>query len=354
VFQNRGGTFSEITEKLGLAKYKGWWNGVTTGDFDGDGRLDIVASNWGQNTPYESHRTTEHPLRLYYGDANGDGVEDVIEAFYDASLKEFVPERMLSFVSRGLPSIRERYPSYESFARASLEEICGPGWRAMKFMEANWLESTVFLNRGDHFEARALPAEAQFAPAFAVCVGDFDGDGREDIFLSQNFFATQADTPRYDGGVGLFLRGDGRGGFTAVPPGESGIKVYGEQRGAALCDFDHDGRVDLAVTQNGAETKLFRNQNGKSGLRVKLIGPPENRDGIGATLWMTANGTNGPAREIHSGSGYWSHDSLVQVLAAGGAELHVRWLGGKVTVTRIPPGAKEMTVDSSGNAQVSP
>jgi len=138
-----------------------------------------------------------------------------------------------------------------------------------------------------------------------------------------------------------------------VPAAESGISVYGEQRGAALCDFNHDGRVDLAVTQNGAETKLFRNQSGKPGLRVKLIGPPGNRDGIGATLWTTTNGTNGPAREIHAGSGYWSQDSPVQVLAAGGTGLHVCWPGGKVTVTRIPPGAKEIGVDSSGNAQLS-
>ena len=125
-----------------------------------------------------------------------------------------------------------------------------PGWTrflgekrgAVGTLEANWLESAVFLNRGDHFEARALPLEAQFAPAFGVCVGDYDGDGREDIFLSQNFFAVRPEDARYDAGRGLWLQGDGKGGFRAVPGQESGVKVYGEQRGAALGDYDADGR----------------------------------------------------------------------------------------------------------------
>src|SRR6185295_14599555 len=46
-----------------LSRLTGWWNGVTTGDFDGDGRLDIVASNWGLNDGYQA--TTEHPLSIF-------------------------------------------------------------------------------------------------------------------------------------------------------------------------------------------------------------------------------------------------------------------------------------------------
>ena len=333
-------------------EFKGWWNGVTTGDFDGDGRLDIVAANWGRNSKYESHR--QRPLRIYYGDLDGDASEDLVEAYYEPDLMKLVPERQLVALGRVLPFLRERFTTHKSFGEASIEELLGERVKRSKFSEANWLESTVFLNRGDRFEARALPVEAQFAPAFGVCVGDYDGDGHEDIFLSQNFFAVQTETPRYDGGRGLWLKGDGTGGFVAVHGQESGVQVYGEQRGCALSDFDQDGRVDLVVTQNGASTKLFRNRTGRPGLRIRLKGPDGNPNGVGACLRLLAGSSTGPAREIHSGSGYWSQDSSVQVMAfsARPSRLFTRWPGGKAVTVDLPTDAREVTVDPSGRLTV--
>src|SRR5712675_2445485 len=152
----------------------------------------------------------------------------------------------------------------------------------------------IFLNRGDHFEARALPREAQLAPAYAVCVGDYDGDGNEDVFLSQNFFAVAPDSSRCDAGRGLWLKGDGKGELSAVRGQESGIKVYGEQ--------------------SGAETKLYHNVGGRPGLRVRLKGPGGNPQAVGAQMRLSFGPRQGPEREIHAGSGYWSQDSAVQVL----------------------------------------
>jgi hypothetical protein len=349
---SRRSTQAKADQLSTINQLTGWWNGVTVGDFDGDGRLDIVASNWGRNTRHESLRV--HPLRVYYADFDGNGTIDIVEAYFNPAMNKLVPSQALHRIAAAMPMIQERIGSCEAYAKASVQEIYGDAFKKAKELSANWLESTLFLNRGDHFEVLSLPLEAQMSPAFGVCVGDLDGDGNEDIFLSQNFFAVQPETSRYDAGRGLWLRGDGKGGFSAVPGQESGFKIYGEQRGAALCDYDGDGRIDLVVTQNAAETKLYKNVGARPGLRVRLKGPPGNPSGIGATIRLLNGEKAGPAREIHAGSGYWSQDSAVQVFGVPvpPTQVRVRWPGGKEVSGMIPIGAREIAIDPAGKVSL--
>jgi hypothetical protein len=253
-----------------------------------------------------------------------------------------------------MPWVRERFATHKAYSTASVSEILGERFTKARKLSANTLASTIFFNRDRHFEAVPLPDQAQWAPALGVTVGDLDGDGNDDVFLSQNFFAVRAEDDRLDAGRGLWLRGDGTGKLMPVPGQESGLKIYGEQRGAALSDYDEDGRVDLVVTQNGAETKLYHNVGAKPGLRVRLKGPPGNPQGIGAQLRLVCGQWQGPLREIHAGSGYWSQDSVVQVMSAREppTQLQVRWPGGKASSHSVPTGAREIEVAADGQATV--
>ena len=263
--------------------------------------------------------------------------------------KTVAPRRRLDVLGRELPPLQERFASHRKFSEATLTEVMSPFPVKPKRLEATTLASMVFFNRGDHFEAVALPKDAQWSPAFGVTVADFDGNGHQDVFLSQNFFATEPETPRLDAGRGLLLRGVGAGKLESVAAG-SGIEVYGEQRGSATCDFDKDGRVDILVTQNGGATKLFQNIGSKSGLRVRLQGPPGNPHGIGATLRLRAGDKLGPAQEVQAGSGYWSQNSSVLVVTAAGTPtaIVVRWPGGGESTTSLG-GEREVTIVHPGS-----
>ena len=361
IFRNEHGKFSEwdapvrtLNSQLStLSHLRGWWHGVTMGDFDGDGRLDIVASNWGRNSRYRG--SPERPWRLHYGDM-GAGTLELVEGRVAMELGKEAPERGWRMVRGVMPLLQERIGSYEAYGKSSLAEIYGEGLSRLRAVEVNTVASVVLLNRGGEFELRELPGEAQWSPGFGLSVADADGDGVEDIFMSQNFFSMNPESEREDAGRGVWLRGDGRGGFTAVAGQESGVKIYGEQRGCAVADFDGDGRVDLVVTQNGAETLLFHNTGAHPGLRVRLRGGAGNPSGAGAVMRLVSEGKKGPAREVHAGSGYWSQDGAVQVLGPRetATAVWVRWPGGNEKAYPVSAGAREVELSPDGAVRAKP
>jgi hypothetical protein len=348
VLQNRNATFTDITAELGLNRFLGPWNGVTTADLDGDGRLDIIASNWGRNTRYQAHRT--EPLRLYHGN----GTVEMVEAYFNPAMGRIVPERPRDALAQGLPFVAGRFPSHEAYGLASVREVLGDEFSRFEELQANTLESMIFLNRGGSFEPHALPDEAQWSVAFGICAADLDGDGDEDLFLSQNFFATQPETSPLASGRGIWLSGDGHGEFQPVSASKSGIRVYGEQRGAAVADYDHDGRVDLVVAQNAESTRLFRNRAARPGLRVRLRSGPANPYAVGAVVRLGFGERLGPVREIHAGSGYLSQDDFEQMLGTPEAptSVWVRWPGGRTTTSALPADARDILVDQSGKLEI--
>jgi len=343
VLHNDQGRFRDVTRAWGLAGLTSRWNGLAMGDFDGDGRLDIVATSWGRNIPWFA--TPDRPYELVAGNFGGSGV-GLVFARRDSATGREMPLESFARLGVAIPSVKTQIATYAEFSRASVDELLGPMAKSAVRVGATTFDHVLLLNRGDHFDVRPLPAAAQLAPAFAAVVADFDGDGKEDLFLAQNFFPTEIGTMRFDAGAGLLLLGDGRGGFRPLGVQASGISVLGDQRGAAAADYDGDGRVDLAVSQNGAATTLWHNVRGTPGLRVHVNAGPSNPLGLGAQLRVIAGEVKGPVREIHAGSGYWSMDGATTVLALpkGASAVWVRWPGGSEATVPIGAGQGDVWI----------
>jgi hypothetical protein len=339
LFRNDRGTFTDATEALGLGEARGRWNGVTTGDLDADGYPDLVVTGWGGNTEHAEHGDR---YTLVYGDLDRNGTLDLVEAL-PSKAGGLMPLARLDQLGRGIPFLQRRPGGHGAFATADLDALFGGVLAQAGRLQVVTLRHTLFLNRRTHFEAVPLPFEAQLAPAFHVGVSDLDGDGAEDVFLTQNLFPMRRGIPRHDAGRSLWLRGDGRGGLVPVPGQVSGIAVYGDARGAAFADYDRDGRVDLVVAQNGAPTKLYRNLGATPGIRIRLIGSPSNPQAIGAGVQLIYEHELGPLREVRSGGGYWSRDEAVQTLGfrVRPTAVRVRWPDGRVSEESITRGVME-------------
>lgn len=320
----------------------GLWNSVNAADLDADGRPDLVLGNWGENSAWALH---DRPWVLHHADLDGDGSEDVVTSYvrpgagarFDPGPSELLPMQGLAVLSAAVPSFRERFRSHRSFAEATLESVLGAeGARARK-LAVRWVHSVVLYNHADHLEVRLLPEAAQRSPVFGLAIADWDGDGLEDVFLSQNFFGHNHGLTRDDAGNGLILRGGGPEGLDAVPEEQAFLSLRGEGRAVAVADLDADGRPDFVATQHGGPTRVYRNRSGRPGLRVQLDAGGDNRAGVGAELRWWTGSRAGPVRVVRHGAGHGGVDSAVQVIARptdGDGELEIAWPGGERV--RIP------------------
>jgi len=145
-------------------------------------------------------------------------------------------------------SLRQRFPTYDSYADATIEDILTPDQlKSAKQLSANYFETTYFENDNGIFKSKRLPLQANFFPVYAISTGDFDHDGKRDILLAGNADHTRIKIGKIDAGYGVLLRGDGKGHFEYVPQLKSGLSVKGCTRDIAELKGKNGDRVIFTV-----------------------------------------------------------------------------------------------------------
>jgi len=338
---NRGAGFEDWSERAGFASAgTGWWTSIAAADFNGDGRPDYVVGNVGLNTQYRA--SPEHPALLFYGDFRGDGAAQLVEGYYEGD--RLYPWRTRRDLGAAIPSVLKRFPRVDTYSRATLGEILGDDRlsAALRFA-ATEFRSGVFLSQPDGtYRFEPLPRIAQISPIQGLVAGDFDGDGRADIYAVQNSYAPIPAVGRFDGGLSQLLRGDGRGGFTPVAPAESNLVVPGDAKALAVIDLDEDGWPDFVVTRNNGTPLAFRNSGvaGRNCLSVRLKGPRANPDAVGARITLEHADGSSQVREVHAGSGYYTQSSAASFFGWTGGNpprrIRVRWPSGSESLHDAP------------------
>ena len=219
VFVNQlGQALVDQTSTFIPEKTTGWWNSIEKADLDGDGDLDFIVGNLGEN--YKFKASEKKPFKIYATDFDQNGTCDVLLAKYSGD-KE-VPVRGRMCMSQQMPGIAETFPTYSKFADAGMDDILGEKKTAGYNYEAVLFSSIILWNDGGKFRIEKLPKEAQISPINGIVPVDINKDGKLDLITAGNMYGSEIETTRADAGIGSVLINEG-GSFKSVPASESGL-----------------------------------------------------------------------------------------------------------------------------------
>jgi len=442
---NHDGTFTDVTKPAGLAGPAGWGQGTCVGDYDNDGWEDLYVTYYGKNRLYHNNKGVFAEVAEKSGTAGSgkawgsgcafvdydrDGLLDLVVANYvDFDLATApAPGERASCVWKGVPvmcgprglppakNILYRNLGDGKFAditaKAHIDQTPGhyslgvaifdldnDGWPDI-YIACDSTASILFRNNHDGtFTDIAVAAGAAYnedgreQAGMGVTIGDYNGDGKLDIFktnfsddtstLYRNNGNGTFDDVTFAAGLGLHTQylgwgatffdfdndgwpdilvvnghvypevdkqhlgstypeprilyhNNGNGTYTDISADAgSGITAMHAGRGLAIGDLFNDGRLSAVISNMNDHPSLLVNQvrSPSHWIAIRTIGTKSNRDGIGARITIKA-GQRVFVDEVRSGASYASQSDMRVHFGLGTASkvdsVQVRWPSGRV------------------------
>ena len=228
VYRQENGKLVNSTNQYFDKQYSGWWNTITVGDFNTDGRPDLIIGNMGLNTQFKA--SEKEPLEMYYSDFDKNGSVDPIFSFY-------IQHKRYPYITRDelvsqLPVMRKHFSNFKSYADITMETLFQNNeLKEASHLIADHMSTTCFVsNQSGKFSIRDLPKEVQYSPVYTIDQVDFNKDGKADLLLCGNNSHTKIRLGKFDANYGVLLEGDGKGNFNYVKQSESGFNIWGDVR----------------------------------------------------------------------------------------------------------------------------
>ena len=345
LYRNDSTTFTNVTTAAGM-NLTSWGGSINWFDYNADSRLDCYIGNDGIPT-HANYLFENNDLSTFTEVAASVGLADDLSTLSTATADYDNDGDLDIFIGNqsGSPTgvlFQNNGGSFTNVSVASGLETYSYTWGADwgdfdndgdldLYLANSNAGNQCFVNNGDgtFTESAAFLGIADPTSSFSCGWADFDNDGDLDLYVANG-----------SSGVDKLYRNDG-GTFTDVAA-TVGTNDMRHSNSTTWADFNNDGFLDLYLSNNGSENRLYMSNAGNSNhwLELKLVGVTVNRSAIGARVRIVAGGLS-QIREVQGGSGHNGQNSLPVEFGLGSNEMVdsiiVNWPGGPIDIhTNIP------------------
>ena len=315
LYHNNGdGTFTDVSEVMGISAHIGKGMGVAIADYNGDGWMDVFVAN-------------DNDRNFLFKNRAGHGFDEVgVEAF-------------VAYTENGVPV---------SSMGVDFRDWMNDGWPSLFVTALGGETFPLYRNEGNgFFSADTYAAGIGFRSfkmsGWGAGIQDFDNDGYKDLFSANSHVSENADVDpqQHYRQANAVFRNLRQGTFRDVTDeAGAGIEIRAAHRGCAFGDLNNDGKIDVVVSAIGSPAELLYNTSPDNNhwILIQTVGVESNRDGIGTRIKLT--GVSGFVQYNHvTTAGSYASSSDPRVHFGLGTdttikEIELKWQSGTVQVLR--------------------